>query len=243
MKSNLFYLILLFFLLGGMGIYFTGINQNQTERKKNWLKYFTYLLIVAFLYGCICFAQKIFSWVCLFIVFAGLLEILHLQKRFPQKRTVIYSILLVYLLLSVGFYFFGRLSQPILLYTLFTVCIFDSFSQIAGQLLGKNKICPQLSPNKTYEGLFGGVFMSVCSFLIIGKILEFSVIFTVISDFFICFFAFAGDLSASWIKRKYGVKDFSSALPGHGGFLDRFDSFIVSGAFVYLLCKYASMLM
>jgi len=98
----------------------------------------------------------------------------------------------------------------------------------------KNKICPQISPNKTYEGLLGGFLMSVCTFLIIGKILEFTVFFTIIAGVGICVSSFLGDFSASWIKRKYGVKDFSSALPGQGGFLDRFDSFITAGAFVYL---------
>ncbi|MDR0231472.1 MAG: phosphatidate cytidylyltransferase [Dysgonamonadaceae bacterium] len=235
MKLILFYIILLFFLLGGIGIYFAVKKQDPKERKKNWLKYFTYFIIIIFLYGCICFAEKIFPWVCLSIALAGLLEINYLQKNIPQKGTVFYSILFVYMLVSIGFYFFGSLSQPILLYTLFTVCTFDAFSQISGQLLGKNKICPQLSPNKTYEGLFGGLFMAICTCLIVGKILDFSIFTTLILGFSICLFSFAGDLSASWVKRKYGVKDFSSILPGHGGFLDRFDSFIASGAFVYLI--------
>jgi phosphatidate cytidylyltransferase len=120
------------------------------------------------------------------------------------------------------------------LYTLFIVCTFDAFCQIAGQLLGKNKIFPQISPNKTYEGLLGGFFISACTFFIIGKILDFTPFHTMIVGFGICVFSFTGDLAASWIKRKYGVKDFSSALPGHGGFLDRFDSLITAGAFVYL---------
>lgn len=227
MQLNLFYIILLFFILGGTGMYFAG-------RKRNWLKYFTYFLIVIFLYGCICFAEKIFPWVCLSIVFAGLLEILRLQKKNSQKKNVFYSILFIYVLASIGFYFFSSLSQSLLLYTLFTVCTFDAFCQIAGQLFGKNKICPQISPNKTYEGLFGGLFMAVCSFFVIGKILDFSVFTIIVLGFGICIFSFVGDLSASGIKRKYGVKDFSSVLPGHGGFLDRFDSFIAAGAFVYL---------
>jgi phosphatidate cytidylyltransferase len=233
-KLNLFYIILLFSLLGGMGIYFAGRKHSATERKKNWVKYFTYFLIIISLYGCICFAEKIFPWICLSIAFAGLFEIVYLQKKAPQKRNIFSFILLVCVLIFTGFYFFSRLSQSLLLYTLFTVCTFDAFCQIAGQLFGKNKICPRISPNKTYEGLFGGLFMAVCTFFIIGKILEFSVFVTITLGFNICLFSFAGDLFASWIKRKYKVKDFSSALPGHGGFLDRFDSFITAGAFVIL---------
>ena len=234
MQLNLFYIILLFFLLGGIGTYFAGKKLNLTEQKRSWLKYFTYFFIVVFLYGCICLAENIFPWVCLSIVFAGLIEIILLQKKNPQKRNVFCPILFVYVWVSVVFYFFSGISQSLLLYVLFTVCTFDAFCQIAGQLFGKHKIYPRLSPNKTFEGLFGGLFMTVCTFFIVGKILVFSVFFTFIAGFSICFFSFAGDLSASWVKRKYGVKDFSSALPGHGGFLDRFDSFIVSGAFIYL---------
>jgi len=235
MKLTLFYIIMLFSALGGAGIYFAGRKQNPIERKKSWLKYFTYFIIIILLYVCICFAVKIFPWICGLIVVAGLVEIIRLQKNNPQKRTVFYMILSVYVLISTGFYFFGNLSQSILLYTLFTVCTFDAFCQIAGQLFGKNKMCSQISPNKTYEGLFGGFFMSVYIFFIIGKILDFTAVYTIIAGFGICVFSFTGDLAASCIKRKYGIKDFSSVLPGQGGFLDRFDSLITAGAFVYLL--------
>jgi phosphatidate cytidylyltransferase len=220
-------------LLGGIGMYFAGRKKNTMERKKNWVKYFTYFFLIIFLFGCICFDEKVFPWICLSISFAGLYEIIHLQKKTPQKRGLFYLILFSYLLVSTGFYFFSGLSSSLLLYTLFTVCTFDAFCQITGQLLGKNKIS-EISPNKTYEGLFGGLFMAICTCLIIGKIMEFSVFFIVVSGFGICLFSFTGDLSASWIKRKYGVKDFSSALPGQGGFLDRFDSLMFTGAFIYL---------
>ena len=234
MKLTLFYIIILFSILGGVGNCFASKKQNSLEQKKSWLKYFTFFIIIILLFACICFSAEIFSWICGLIVVAGLVEIIRLQKRNPRKKSVFYVIILVYTLISIGFCFFGNLSQAILLFTLFTVCTFDAFCQIAGQLLGKNKICPQISPNKTGEGLAGGFLISVCTFLIVGRILEFTIFKTVIIGFGVCVFSFGGDIAASWIKRKYGVKDFSSALPGHGGFLDRFDSFIAAGAFIYL---------
>jgi phosphatidate cytidylyltransferase len=232
MNWNLFYVILSFLLFGGTGIYFAGKKQNAEERKKNWKKYFTYFFIVIFLYVCIGFTQNIFSWACLLIAFAGLLELANIQKNHPKKRIVFYLILLTYALVSVGFCFFSRLPKQVLLYTLFTVCTFDAFCQIAGQLFGKHKICPLISPNKTYGGLLGGLFISACTFPIIGKILAFSLLEAIVFGFGVCLLAFTGDLSASWVKRMYGVKDFGSALPGHGGFLDRFDSLIISGVFI-----------
>ena len=56
--------------------------------------------------------------------------------------------------------------------------------------------------------------------------------------FGIATFAFLGDVSASFVKRKFGVKDFSALIPGHGGFLDRFDSLIFAGSFMYLIINY-----
>ena len=234
MKLSLLYIILSLAVLGGVGTYFAGRKKNSAEQKKIWLKYFIYFLIIILLYGYICFTPKIFPWICGLIVIAGLIEIIRIQKMKPQKINLFSLILLVYVLIAAGFCLFSNLSQSILLYTLFTVCTFDAFCQVAGQLFGKNKICPQISPNKTYEGLFGGLLVSVCIFFIIGKILGITVFFTIIAGICICLFSFLGDLSASWIKRQYGVKDFSSALPGQGGFLDRFDSFITAGAFVFM---------
>ena len=235
MNWGLFYIMLLFFVLGGIGIYFAMRKKNPTERKQNWLKYFTYILIFILLYGCICFAEKTFSWVCVIIASVGLHELMCLQKKTPQKKIVFYPTLFAYVSVSVVFYFFSGLPQSLLLYTLFTVCTFDAFCQISGQLLGKTKISPRISPNKTLEGFIGGLCMAVCTFLVIGKILGFPIFFTILFGFITCLFSFAGDLSASWVKRRYKVKDFSSILPGQGGFLDRFDSFITAGAFVYLL--------
>jgi phosphatidate cytidylyltransferase len=54
----------------------------------------------------------------------------------------------------------------------------------------------------------------------------------------ILIFAFTGDMLSSWFKRSYGVKDFSEWIPGHGGFLDRFDSLIMAGAFMALMSKF-----
>lgn len=235
MELNLLYIVLIFTLLGGIGIYYTNWKKSPLQKKESWLKYFVYILIFSLLFGCICFAENMFHWICLLIILAGLFELINLQKKIPQKRTFFYGIIFIYIFVCLGFYFFSRsLSKQLLLFTFFTVCLFDAFCQIAGQLLGRKKLCPRISPNKTFEGLLVGLLITVCTCFIIGKILEFNILYSMISGFGICLFSLIGDLSASLVKRNYGVKDFSSALPGQGGFLDRFDSLIVAGAFVYL---------
>jgi phosphatidate cytidylyltransferase len=158
---------------------------------------------------------------------------LQIKVKRLNKR-LFYPILFIYIVLATLFCLFGFSEQTVLLFTLFVVCSFDAFCQIAGQLFGKRKLCPKISPNKTLEGWLGGIFLSAGTFCLLGYLLKMNLFYAITLGIIICLAAFGGDLAASWLKRKYGVKDFSCALPGQGGFLDRFDSLIVAGAFTYL---------
>ncbi|MGK0714504.1 phosphatidate cytidylyltransferase [Leucobacter sp. W1153] len=112
----------------------------------------------------------------------------------------------------------------------------DVGAYAAGVTLGKHKMTPRISPNKTWEGFAGAaVFAVILGVLIsmlaldqpwwVGMILGVIVLFT----------ATGGDLTESLIKRNLGVKDMSSWIPGHGGFLDRLDSLLPSTVGVYAL--------
>ena len=98
-----------------------------------------------------------------------------------------------------------------------------------GKKLGRNKILINISPNKTYEGLFGGVlFTNVVCLLLYFKI-DLSIIdynIFILSNLVI-FFSFFGDLIQSYFKRLNLLKDSGNFIPGHGGFFDRFDSFLL----------------
>ena len=103
-----------------------------------------------------------------------------------------------------------------------------------GASFGKHKLCPKISPKKTVEGAIGGILFCDLTAVIIGLIFH----FCVMPDANINFWALIllgvidapvsilGDLSFSLIKRNYGIKDYGSIFPGHGGMLDRFDSII-----------------
>ena len=106
----------------------------------------------------------------------------------------------------------------------------DIFAYVTGSLLGRHKLCPKISPSKTWEGAIGG-FLFAVGLAYVWKIwilpdtgslswLVFSV-FTVVAGM-------AGDLLESAVKRKAGVKDSGCFLPGHGGVLDRFDSVLLA---------------
>jgi phosphatidate cytidylyltransferase len=117
----------------------------------------------------------------------------------------------------------------------------DSAAYYIGTYLGKRKLCPVISPNKTYEGAVGsvaggaaGAVLAVSIFnmpdittsnaLVIGAVLGTATI--------------AGDLIESMFKRDAGAKDSGSLIPGHGGLLDKLDGFLVSGPVLYFILKY-----
>jgi phosphatidate cytidylyltransferase len=110
----------------------------------------------------------------------------------------------------------------------------DTFAYFTGKLLGRHKLYPQVSPNKTIEGAIGGVIgctlisIFYFNYLSINKY-SYIIIFSVYASVF----SMVGDLTASKIKREFGIKDFGNCLPGHGGMLDRFDSLLFVAPIVY----------
>lgn len=115
----------------------------------------------------------------------------------------------------------------------------DTFAYIFGNLFGKNKLCPKLSPNKTIEGSLGGVFGSVLLTIIFAKYFGLSSLWKLIILSAIgAIIAQLGDLAASKIKRITGIKDYGFIMPGHGGILDRFDSILFTSPFIYYFVNY-----
>ncbi len=123
-----------------------------------------------------------------------------------------------------------------------TIWICDSAAFFGGTALGKLKLFPRISPNKSWEGaLFGFVFaifimilakLVVLDFLSWANVIVLGIIIGIIGQL--------GDLVESSIKRDAGVKDSSSIIPGHGGIFDRFDSLLFSAPAVWLYLKYFS---
>lgn len=110
----------------------------------------------------------------------------------------------------------------------------DSFAYFAGRMFGKHKMAPKISPKKTWEGFIGGVVCTlILGFFIEQKIPEMRGNWTIIG-LLVSIFAPLGDLVESQLKRTFGVKDSGNIIPGHGGVLDRLDSFIICAPAIYL---------
>lgn len=110
----------------------------------------------------------------------------------------------------------------------FAVILTDSMCYYTGCYFGKHKLSKVISPNKTIEGSIGGTLSCMIFCFIFGQVLMIPWYHCIILGLLIAAFAQIGDLCESMIKRDAGVKDSSNILPGHGGFLDRTDSYILT---------------
>ncbi len=111
----------------------------------------------------------------------------------------------------------------------------DTGAYLAGRTFGKTKLFERHSPKKTWEGTIGGLVISgVAAFILSGSFPEVETWRWLISSLIIVAFGTYGDLTESMLKRSYDIKDSGTILPGHGGFLDRFDGLLIAAPLVYL---------
>lgn len=121
-----------------------------------------------------------------------------------------------------------------------SIWIGDSAAYYGGTSLGKHKLFPRVSPKKSWEGAIFGFIFSIGAMILAKFImLDFlSLLISVIIGVIIGTVGQIGDLVESLLKRDSAIKDSSSLIPGHGGFLDRFDSLIFSAPVIWLYLKY-----
>ena len=113
----------------------------------------------------------------------------------------------------------------------------DTGAYAVGRLIGRHRMTPTLSPNKTWEGAAGGLVASVAAMLAVGAWLDVGVVFWqyAVVAVAVAVVAQAGDLFESFLKRRADTKDSGSIMPGHGGLLDRIDSILFALPAVYYL--------
>lgn len=130
--------------------------------------------------------------------------------------------------------------MPLLIFVM--LWLNDSGAYIVGSLMGKRKMSPKISPKKTWEGLIGGIIITILGSLAIFKFcpaffgMEYYGIWVWMTlAISTCVFGTLGDLLESKLKRLYGFKDSGNWIPGHGGLLDRIDSFIIAYPVAFIL--------
>ena len=169
--------------------------------------------------------ELLFIAVILLLVYSVLVKN---RFTFDDVAFVILSSLYV----GIGFYYFIMTREAgleFIIFALLVVWVTDSGAYFTGRAFGKNKLWPEISPNKTIEGFVGGIVLAVIAAIIMQLIAPFeniSVGLLIFVTIVASIFGQMGDLVESAIKRHYDVKDSGKILPGHGGILDRFDSLL-----------------
>ncbi len=212
------------------------------------------------------FSAPVFFVLCVIIASGCVYELGKLTKKlYGPQRWIIFIFGSLFILLSLSMFFLMSVGETGKVYTnnnnfyffdpllpclvLFSIWVNDTMAYITGSLIGKTPLS-KISPKKTIEGTLGGIILCI---LIIGfgfPILPFrensslvnlgaghTVSYYFIIPAICAVFGTIGDLLESKIKRMAGVKDSGTFMPGHGGFLDRFDSLLLAVVAVFLVVK------
>lgn len=200
----------------------------------NWIKILTILATL----GVVFVPSLSIVWLLLSPIWLFLLLICCGLKRISVETGCFYMIIFTY----IGFSFRSLLhirnhSLTLFIYLIAIVILTDSAAYFAGRFFGKHKLAPKISPKKTVEGAVGGWLAGA----------GFAVVYAMMNDLFtevwvlivlaICLpiLSQIGDLVASALKRKYGIKDYGKIFPGHGGVMDRVDSQLLAGILLYVI--------
>lgn len=175
-------------------------------------------------------------FLCFYTIFKSTNELLNSFSK--STIGIIYTIFPFVLALTFPSFTY-QMGEKVMNYEVFFVFVLlwtsDSFAYLAGNLFGKHKLAPSISGGKTWEGFIGGFIFTILGGVLINYFAQDMVHGNwIIIAAIIAFLGPIGDLTESKLKRFFGVKDSSNLIPGHGGFLDRLDSFIFVVPFIYL---------
>lgn len=183
--------------------------------------------------------------ICLYIILLFILMLFEFEKtKFQDVASVIiaslglpYAVTRFLFFRDIADYFPDRgytdsYGLFLILFAMFAAWLTDTGAYFTGSFLGKHKLCPNISPKKTVEGAVGGVVVCIISNVILYAVFD-NLVFETPSNSYLTVIilsavlsvvSMCGDLSASVVKRNFGIKDFGKLVPGHGGVMDRFDS-------------------
>jgi phosphatidate cytidylyltransferase len=195
-------------------------------QRARWFKFLSFFLIVHGVVGAAWAGRTALTVLAGAIVLAGCWELARARRRMASPSGWLWIPALTLFAAFVARCW--TLAPPQTLYVFLGAAVFDGLSQVTGQLLGKRPLAPTLSPAKTLEGFAGGMTGAVLAAVVLRGFVDLGPGAAALRGVGIGLAALAGDLAGSWTQRRAGIKDFSGLLPGQGGVLDRFNSFIAA---------------
>ena len=243
-QQNLFYGLITFFL-------FVGAWECMKMMKfdpKSWEKWAVFPLIVFVFYR---FSKRFFQHgfyfdfnlseiLALSLIVIAVITLFKFSKElYYDNGKLIFTV--IYTALPFGFALglpkFSSVDNTFTLEVFFLFILIwssDTFAYFTGKFFGKHKMSPKISPKKTWEGFAGGVVLTLILGFFVEKYFPELRGNWMVVGVLVAVFGPLGDLVESQLKRNFGVKDSGNIIPGHGGILDRLDSFIICAPVVYL---------
>ena len=205
--------------------------------------FFGTIYVVIMWYGT-AFSEKTFQILFLILGLWSIYEMWKLRKGKTKLVAILIVVIPFFIIQLFGMTDTNYPEMPfnpsIILLMFVLTWTFDSFAYLVGKKFGKNKILPSISPKKSWEGFFGGfVFCILASSLSFFLFKEYfnhiSTLSYTLITIILPFSATTGDFIESFYKRKAGVKDSGTIIPGHGGILDRMDAFLITIPVIYII--------
>lgn len=181
-------------------------------------------------------------WAAIIVVLGMIVEMILAIKRAPKdimnknhNRIVFWGFLAWLVVVLFSAYFVG-IRQWIMLLLLMIICAADTGAWFFGNLFGDDKMWERLSPKKTWAGQIAGIICGTSAAVLYGllgtdtflpQLLWIGISVSLLSQY--------GDLTSSWVKRRLKLKDFGNIIPGHGGFIDRFDGWIYALPLIWFI--------
>ena len=168
----------------------------------------------------------------IFIYFSLLILFVLVCLRFYKRGFIIFAFFITsYLIGSISYID----DLDFIINYLILIELNDVYQYISGNILGKRKITPNISPNKTVEGLIGGIILTTLTAILLKYLVKIN--YQILFIPFISLIGFIGDIFISYLKRRVNLKDSGTLLLGHGGILDRVDSLIFTAPIILLIFK------
>ena len=165
-----------------------------------------------------------------YLLFASIILIEINDMKIKKKNSVGLNLYLIVAVISFFLFIFllitGDLAKYKLLGAIVIIWLFDTFSYLGGKIIGGKKLMPKISPGKTISGAVTGVILTFFFIELFLYTFQENYNSAISFTFIIVTLSFVGDTVVSLLKRSVLIKDTGSIMPGHGGLLDRFDSFI-----------------